>query len=74
MHRKLVDEISDDMCAACDVDLATCDTIWAAEGILYCSRECVIHDFEVEYGSNAEKQFDLVSEEIKPLDIGIVRR
>ena len=45
-----VNENSTDMCAACDTDLATCETIWAAEGILYCSRECGIHDFKYAYG------------------------
>ena len=68
---RLVNENSTDMCAACDTDLATCDTIWAAEGILYCSRECGIHDFKVQYGDDAEKHFDEVAEEINPRDIGI---
>ena len=66
-----VNEHSTDMCAACDTDLATCDTIGAAEGILYCSRECGVHDFKVQYGDDAEKHFDEVAEEINPRDIGI---
>ena len=66
-----VNENSLDMCAACDTDLATCETIWAAEGILYCSRECGIHDFKVAYGDKAEEHFDEVAEEINPRDIGI---
>lgn len=73
MNKKMrpVNETSRDMCAACDTDLATCDTVWAAEGILYCSRECGIHDFKVEYGDDAEKHFDEVAEELNPRDIGI---
>lgn len=72
-NRKRVDEYSTDMCAACDIDLATCDTIWAAEGTLYCSRECGIHDYRVVYGDNAEQHFDEVAEEIVPSQIGICR-
>ena len=71
MSGRPVNEHSTDMCAACDTDLATCDTIWAAEGILYCSRECGIHDFKAQYGADAEKHFDEVAEEINPRDIGI---
>ena len=66
-----VNENSTNVCAACDTDLATCETIWAAEGILYCSRECGIHDFKYAYGDDAEKHFDEVAEEINPRDIGI---
>lgn len=68
-----VDESSTIMCAACDMDLATCETIWAAEGILYCSRECGIHDFKAAYFEDAEKHFDEVAEEINPQDIGLCR-
>ena len=71
MSRQVVNENSTDMCAACDIDLATCETIWAAEGALYCSRECGIHGFKVAYGDEAEKHFDEVAEEINPHDIGI---
>lgn len=66
-----VNEKSTTMCAACDIDLGTCKTIWAAEGALYCSRDCGIHDFKVTYGDNAEQHFDDVAEEINPQDIGI---
>lgn len=58
------------MCGACDKDLAKCDTIWAAEGRLYCSRECGIHDYNVTH-ENAEEYFDSVAEEISPSDIGL---
>jgi hypothetical protein len=68
---RVADEHSTDMCAACDTDLATCDTIWAAEGLLYCSRECGIHNFKTQYGDDAERHFDEVAEEINPRDIGI---
>jgi len=71
MSRQVVNENSTDMCAACHIDLATCETIWAAEGALYCSRECGVHDFKVAYGDGAEKHFDEVAEEINPRDIGI---
>ena len=62
-----------DKCAACDIDLATCDTIWAAEGALYCSRECGIEDFKHKYGDDAERCFNDVAEEVTPEDIGITR-
>lgn len=65
---RVVDEHSTDMCAACDIDLGTCDTIWAAGGALYCSRECGIHDYQ------SEQLFEDEAEEINPIDIGIVRR
>lgn len=63
---RVADEQSTDMCAACNIDLGTCDIIWAAEGALYCSAECGIHD--------AVKRFYAYAEEINPQDIGIVRR
>lgn len=74
MKRQVASEKTTDMCAACDIDLATCDTIWAAGGALYCSRECGIADYEneYEYGDEAEKYFDMEAEEINPKDIGIV--
>lgn len=73
---KQVDESSKTMCAACDIDLATCDIIFAAEGTLYCSRECGCHDFQ--YMNNftvdeATKYFDEVAEEINPTDIGLTK-
>ena len=58
------------MCGACDKDLAKCETIWAAEGTLYCSRECGIHDYKVAH-KNAEEYFDSVAEEITPNEIGL---
>jgi len=51
-------------CAVCGKELLQCDTIWTAEGSLYCSKECGIKDFEKEYGKNAEKLFNLIAEEI----------
>ena len=74
---RVVDEYSTDMCAAYDIDLGTCDTIWAAGGGLYCSRECGIHDYSMMSNisaEDAEKLFDEEAEEINPTDIGIVRR
>ena len=68
---KSVKENSTAMCATCNTDLATCETIWAAEGILYCSRECGMYDFKYAYGDDAERHFDEVAEEINPRDIGI---
>lgn len=73
---RVVDEHSTDMCAACDIDLGTCDTIFAAEGALYCSRECGCHDLQ--YMNNftvdeATKYFDEVAEEINPTDIGLTK-
>ena len=74
---RVVDEHSTDMCAACDIDLGTCDTIWAAGGALYCSRECGVHDYSMMSNisaEDAEQLFDDEAEEINPTDIGIVRR
>lgn len=74
---RVVDEHSTDMCAACDIDLGTCDTLWAAGGALYCSRECGIHDYSMMSNisaKDAEQLFDEEAEEINPTDIGIVRR
>ena len=74
---RVVDEYSTDMCAACDIDLGTCNTIWAAGGGLYCSRECGIHDYSMMSNisaEDAEQLFDDEAEEINPTDIGIVRR
>ena len=50
-------------CEVCKADLGKFDTIWAAEGKLYCSERCgisVLHD-----------NFYALSEEIAPSDIGI---
>ena len=74
---KVVDEHSTDMCAACDIDLGTCNTIWAAGGGLYCSRECGEHDYSMMSNISTEEAkqlFDEEAEEINPVDIGIVRR
>lgn len=70
---RVFDEQSIDTCAACGIDLGTCDTIWAAEGALYCSAECGIHDYETTH-VDAEKRFYAYAEEINPHDIGIDRR
>ena len=74
---RVVDEHSMDMCAACDIDLGTCDIILAAGGSLYCSRECGEHDYSMMSNTTAEEAkqlFDEEAEEINPTDIGIVRR
>lgn len=60
---RVVEEQSSDICATCDIILGTCDTIWAAEGSLYCSAECGVHD--------AVKRFYAYAEEINPQDIGL---
>ncbi len=69
---RVVDEHSTDMCAACDIDLDTCDTIWAAGGALYCSRECGVYDYSVD--NKSARVFDEEAEEINPTDAGIKRR
>lgn len=66
--RKPVNEHSEAMCAACDTDLATCSTIYAAEGILYCSKECGREDWQ---HAKSELNFDDIVEEVQPQDIGI---
>lgn len=72
MNERTTNKTTTDICTICDIDLATCNTIWAAEGNLYCSRECGIHDFMSVYGEDAEEYFDQVAEEISPEDIGII--
>ena len=59
---------SKEMCCACDTDLGTCSVIWSAEGRLYCSKDCGIHDY-----NDDEAAFNSYAEEINPLDIGIER-
>lgn len=75
---RVIDEQSTDICAACgDIDLGTCDTIWAAEGKLYCSKDCGILDYtfsENRTYKSAKQLFSEVAEEINPQDIGIARR
>lgn len=66
MSKQPVNENITTMCASCDIDLATCDTIWAAKGILYCSRDCGIQDYK-----NTELSFDELAEELNPRDIGL---
>ena len=72
MSIRQVNEHSTDMCAACDTDLAYCDTIQAAEGVLYCSKDCAVHDLRVKYGDKAEEVFNDAAEELVPRDIGIL--
>lgn len=69
---RVVSTDSTDMCVACDIDLATCDTIYSAEGALYHSRECGIEDFKHKYGTDAERYFNECVEEVTPEDIGLV--
>lgn len=61
-------------CSTCGKDLAKCDVIHAAEGRLYCSRECGIrHYSNVESDPElCEKLFDECVEEITPAEIGLV--
>ena len=60
-------------CKTCSKDLATCSTIWAADGYLYCSSECGIKDFTLHEHDveHAEAIFNMCAEEINPRDIGI---
>ena len=69
---RIVSTDSTDMCVACDIDLATCDIIYSAEGALYHSRECGIEDFKHKYGADAERYFNECVEEVTPEDIGLV--
>jgi len=61
-----------DTCSLCGKPLANYSTIWAAEGLLYCSRKCGIEACTATYGKLAEEHFSMVSEELNPADIGIV--
>lgn len=60
-------------CEVCGKDLSTCKTIWAAEGMLYCSRKCGIHNYTLSDNDSeyAAEIFGLVAEEINPKDIGL---
>lgn len=69
---RIVSTDSTDICVACDIDLATCDIIYSAEGALYHSRECGIEDFKYKYGADAERCFNDCFEEVTPEDIGLV--
>lgn len=63
-------------CAVCKQDLARCNSLWAAEGKLYCSRECGIRDYSLTTDDDlgyAEEIFDGVAEELMPEDIGLTR-
>lgn len=63
-------------CAVCKQDLAKCNSIWAAEGKMYCSRECGIRDYSLTTSDDlgyAEEIFDGVAEELLPEDIGLTR-
>ena len=51
-----------DTCKKCGKPLGYCKTIFAANGDLYCSEKC---------GRKDSENFDDVSEEIQPFDIGI---
>lgn len=67
------------VCKTCGKDLSECESIWAAEGNLYCSRECGIQDYIVDTGvadntvgrEYATNLFDNASEELNPKDIGL---
>jgi endogenous inhibitor of DNA gyrase (YacG/DUF329 family) len=60
-------------CCDCGKDLAKCDVIYAAEGRLYCSRECGMrHYSNVESDpAQCEILFDSLAEEITPTEIGL---
>lgn len=61
-------------CDVCGKDLAECETIWAAEGSMYCSRKCGIQDYTLVKDSDtqyAAELFSFVAEELNPKDIGI---
>ena len=58
--------MSKDICDGCGKDLSKCETIWAANGSLYCSHECGTRDIALSFLS-----FDDVAEELSPYDIGI---
>lgn len=70
-RKRVADSIVTDRCPVCSADLAVRDTVWAAEGTLYCSKECGIHDFRHVYGTKATRRFNSVAEEVAPKDIGI---
>lgn len=60
-----------DVCPICDKPLSECETIWAAAGTLYCSKDCGVYDFRVIHGMSAEEMFDMFAEELNPNNIGI---
>lgn len=60
-----------EMCEECSGILADHETIWSAEGTLYCSEECGIKAYTRIHGEQGAKYFLDVAEEICPEDIGI---
>lgn len=61
-----------ELCDVCSKDLASCETIWAAGGRLYCSHKCGVKDYTVGKDvEHAEHVFNMVAEEITPADIGL---
>lgn len=64
--------LNHDTCTICGKDLTKCDTIWAAEGMMFCSRDCGVKFYtpgnHAEYG---EELFDQYAEEVNPKEIGL---
>ena len=58
-------------CNACTRHLGACHTIFAVEGILYCSADCATKDLRDKYGLEAVTKFQQLHEEVNPQDIGI---
>lgn len=52
-------------CSICNKDLATCESIWAAEGSMYCSRECGLQVYK------DDSMLDMFAEELSPDEIGL---
>ena len=55
------------LCCTCNKDLAECETVVAAEGMLFCSRTCGI----LKYRMNAVAWFEAVHEEVATAEIGL---
>lgn len=53
-----------DTCHVCGKALAECETIFAAEGALYCSEDCCRTIYTAD-------EFAYMAEEISPSDIGL---
>lgn len=60
-------------CKNCGSDLSIFNTAWAAEGAMYCTKECGLKAFTAKYGNNSEQYFNDVAEEVSTEDIGIIK-
>lgn len=64
--------MSNTVCKTCGTSLSTLETVFAAEGDLYCSEACGKADFVSTHSSDIGYDFEDTVEEIQTADIGLV--